>query len=201
MRARNMKKVCSYMQSWHEKRWRSSLVHLCKTYDKCRSDAIPQSMPNTSSFRSSKHLRFKSYNNFDFWGGISAELYLTRTSWAVYVYLVLMVCMWRHGGHVGGQEHSIFMQPLWTNFLLFCPPTWRRCKPPIAQALLTWEGNDTPLLTVSHETCPILVYIGCTRDQIVRSPLGLLDMAPDKTAKRLSLKDMFRQKLLSSSVN
>ena len=26
---------------------------------------------------------------------------------------------------------SIFMQTLWTNFLLFCRPTWRQCRPPI----------------------------------------------------------------------
>ena len=26
---------------------------------------------------------------------------------------------------------SIFMQTMWVNFLLFCTPTWRQCKPPI----------------------------------------------------------------------
>ena len=26
---------------------------------------------------------------------------------------------------------AIFTQTLWTNFVLFCPPTWQRCKPPI----------------------------------------------------------------------
>ena len=26
---------------------------------------------------------------------------------------------------------AIFMQTMWTNFLLFCTPTWRQCKPPI----------------------------------------------------------------------
>ena len=26
---------------------------------------------------------------------------------------------------------AIFMQTMWARFLLFCPPTWRQCKPPI----------------------------------------------------------------------
>ena len=30
-----------------------------------------------------------------------------------------------------GELSAIFMQTMWTNFLLFCPPTWRQWKPPI----------------------------------------------------------------------
>ena len=30
-----------------------------------------------------------------------------------------------------GSYLSFLRKPLWTNVVLFCPPTWRRCKPPI----------------------------------------------------------------------
>ena len=46
---------------------------------------------------------------------------------------LIVDCTWRHGGHVGRKNKSekvfwefdsIFMQNLWSHFLLFCTPTW-----------------------------------------------------------------------------
>ena len=39
---------------------------------------------------------------------------------------------------------SIFMQTLWTNFLLFCLPTWRKCKLPIL-AVFSVLSNNRPV--------------------------------------------------------
>ena len=42
--------------------------------------------------------------------------------------------------------NSIFMQTIWTNFLLFCTPTWRQCKPPIVRFKATQKMTYSRVL-------------------------------------------------------
>ena len=46
-----------------------------------------------------------------------------------------------------GELTAIFMQTMLVNFVLFCPPTWRKCKPPIAK---NWLQYILPWRLMSH---------------------------------------------------
>ena len=75
----------------------------------------------------------------------------------------LLVCTWRHGGHVGGQEQKHF-SPLGTklyfhvhslrNILLFWPPTWPPCHVVANQEL-------------SINTPPPILYCYLTDDSVI----------------------------------
>ena len=85
-------------------------------------------------FKQEKSEILENIINVGCWIELFCNVYYISQSLALRA--VLLVCKWRHGGHVGGQEQKHF-SPLGNElyfdanlaekFLLFWPPTWPRC--------------------------------------------------------------------------
>ena len=83
-----------------------------------------------------------------------SKIFADRSIW------LLLVCKWRHGGHVGGQEQKHF-SPLGNElyfdanlaekFLLFWPPTWLPCHVVANQEL---KGSRSVDFEISIYTPP-----------------------------------------------
>ena len=84
---------------------------------------------------------------------------LSFFTWSYWSYACdIMVAMLMHRNNkifVLWEFTAIFTQTLWTNFLLFCPPTWRQWKPPIAIARLSLVRIFVVLKEI-RSTYPIL---------------------------------------------